>query len=225
MLYDLNFWQEPDWQQESSVDPNFLIVVGFCVLVMLAGILLLFSLLEVQSRRTDINNLEFAVEQKRPAATEVERQQACIQLWKRALASLEEQSQRRIVWCRQLAALQSLVPGSITLERVSLDTMNMKAVAPGTRNPAAGRSVPQEISLTQYTMTITGVARGDNSEKLITAFSRALPTQSELSPYLTSVELTSVVPEPQTGERQGPSGKEFVIICRYKPFQMDYADN
>lgn len=225
MPYDLNFWQEPDWRQESALNPNFLIAAGFCVLALVASGLLLYNILEVQSRRADISNLQLAIDQKRPAATEIERQQACINLWKRALTALEQQSQRRIVWCRQFAALQSLVPASITLERISLDSAAMKADPAEARGPGTASPGRAESVLTQYTMTLAGIAHGENSEKMITTFSRALPTQAEMAPYLAGVELTSVMPETKTGDRQGPPGRQFVVICRYKPLPMDYGDN
>lgn len=232
MQYDLNFWPEPDWQRESSVDPYFLLVLFLALLMVVCVGLAAWNAMGIQHRRGELLALEIHIGKTARAAAEVQRQLDCLALWDQVTRRLEACASGRPVLCRQLAAIQSLVPEAVTLTRLSLDSVDSRAEGARPATPAPGEGAetrvraPKENVQTRYVMTITGVARGANAEQVITEFSRAIPMHADLRPLLSTVELTSVVTESRMSGRDeaaGP-GKEFVIVCRYKPKVLEHAN-
>jgi Tfp pilus assembly protein PilN len=229
MAFDLNFWPEPDWQRESSVDPYFLLLLFLALLLSACVGAAAWGALAIQSRRGDLLRIEIAIGKMRRDAQEVQRQIDCVTLWEQNRRRLESGADSRFVWCRQLAAIQALVPESVTLTRLAVDSTEVRAdLAPAEPGSAEGGSRPagrasRDSTVTRFVMTLAGVARGDNPETIITEFSRAIPAHPELRPLLSTVELTSVVTESRVGAGETP-GKEFVVLCRYKPVVLEHAN-
>jgi len=221
MRYDLNFWEEPNWRRESSVDPLFAVLVGGCLFILLALVLTAWLMVGLQVRKSELGVLELEVEEDTEAVEEVHRQMDCMRVWREALAEVDVRRRKRVVWSRQLNALQSLVPDAIVLRRLSLSCTEVeeddkKASAAKSRS---GKGKKPPTMLSNYELRIQGVAHATNAEALIATFSRVLPEHPELAPHLDTVELTSVTPDRKHRPGEGDPGKEFMIVCRYKPIK------
>ena len=238
MRYDLNFWPEVDWRRESSIDPRFLTAVGICLLVLAFLGLWSWSYADLQSCRTDLRAVTAASEKIKAGAEDVTRQNQCLANWAVVAAKLKHKEDQRLPWSTQLAALATTVPDTVFLSQllvrsqqvrveVPADSSSLRsaaAVAAGGTAQAASRPSPvrkPKFSLRlQYELTLIGVAVGDGADDVITRFSRDLPRHPDIAPWLDSVELTGVEPEPRAFNNR--PGKKFTIVCKYRP--IDWYD-
>jgi hypothetical protein len=229
MPYNLSFWSTPDWRRESSTDPKFLAAMG-AALVVLAGLTALsWGYQGLQGKRRELATVTAQNKKIIEKAQDIERQIACSRRWQEILGKLECKGRARILCCRQLAALQALVPEAMVLQEVSFRSQRTEMVTPV--KPAAEalpekegessskrRAAPPKVTKTpiiQCEMTVKGVVRGNEAEKTVTGFSRALERDAEIGPTLDYVKLRSVTPE--LGAEEKVPGKQFVILCRFKP--------
>ncbi len=217
MKYNLNFWQEPDWQKENSVNIASLGALVALILVIAGVSHVIWILADISDRQDTLSMLEREIHQHKAVYGKVQSQADSIALWQETVKQLQVQSANRIVWSTQLNAIQNLVPEDIVLKNLLLDSTDLLPEVDKLKaRPTAGKRLKHR-HMTEYQLRVFGVAYGENAESIITDFSRRLPKHPEMKSYLQSVELTSVMPHNSRGSAAVLTGKEFVIVCHYKP--------
>lgn len=241
MQYDLSFWNLPDWERESSIDPKFLAGIAAALLLLLMLATFSWSLRGLQSRRVELGTVTAQNRKVIDKAAEVQRQMACTRRWEELLGQLDSKGRTRVVWCRQLASLTGLVPDSMVLHEVTLRSQRAEAVADKGPAPAVAPAAPAapaagstssaaaaparrpaptkttKIQVIQCELTIKGVVRGADASEQINTFSRSLERHAELGALLDFAKLKNVAPE-AGGDEKAP-GKQFTIQCRFKPIR------
>ena len=225
MQIELNFWNEPDWKRESTINPRFLAVAGlFFVIVILLG-LFSWAWSMKQVREDTLNQLRLVNQQHMGAIREIERQQECIRFWRKVRRNLEVRGDKRIVWSQQLAALQRRVPERILLSKLHLRSSRREAVDDQSRQASRSSgetpAPTRPIYETRYQLTIRGRAYAENADKVIREFSRSLPRDPVLGAAVETVQLTDVAVE-STAEETDVPVKKFTIVCRYKPIRWKH---
>lgn len=205
MRYAITFWTQPDWQKESSVNPNFLIGAG-AVAVLLIALGILGSLMaELESTRTELSRTEHKLEQSKGDVEEIRRQRACTRFWREALNTMNGIHRNRILWSRQLETLAFSVPESMTLAVLSVRALD--DLVP-TDNP----DDTVRWYGTRYEVRFQGRVEDERASAIIRRFSQELPTVPGFRGLVEGVELSSESPLRQ---EVGP-GKEFVLTSTYR---------
>jgi Tfp pilus assembly protein PilN len=209
MEHNLSFWREPDWRRESTVSPIFLAIIVLSMFVLVA---LAFTSYVFSSRLGTKSEYDRLINENAKIAARakvVQDYKTRIAQWQSYLDELDARERNRIVWSRQFEALQSLVPNEIVLSQLALRSTRVKedpTTAGGV--PAAGAE-PKVV--TRYTLTILGVAYGDNVQGIISRFAESLAQQPEIGRYLENRELRDI----RGGDAE--TGTTFTIVCTYKP--------
>ena len=209
MEHNLSFWPELDWRRESTVSPIFLAVIILSIFLLIA---LAFTSYVFSSRLGTKSEYDRLVNDNARIAGKaqvVQNYKSRIAQWQTYLDALKEREENRIVWCRQFEALQALVPNEIVLSQLALRSARVKedpTTAGGT--PVAGTE-PKVV--TRYTLTILGVAYGENAQRVISQFAESLAQQPEIGRYLENRELRDI----RGGDAE--AGTTFTIVCTYKP--------
>ncbi len=216
MLYDLNFWQTPDWRRESSLDPRFLAVVLCClVLVGLLG-LLSWRYRQFVTLGAQIAVIQAKCDKVESTAAEVNRQRACIRNWQRVLRGLDHKRRVRLLWCRQLAALQRLIPDSLIFSSVGFSSQQTEIVPENAKKDKSGR--PKRIPVIVGELTLRGIALGPTASEDIAWLSRNIERDPILGPLLESARLDTVA-SATDDLKTGAVQKSFTIFCTYKPIR------
>ncbi len=234
-MYDVSFWEPPDWRKESSFDPLFLAVVG-ASLVLLA--MLAWFSWNFQTRLTlkgRILTMTAANDRIAKQADRVRAMRRELETWKRTAAALEWKHRARILWCRQLAAFQRTVPDAILLSnfnytsRVESVPITALGVGNGSAAEKAGsnrksRRKPQLVPVITGQVILSGIGFGRDAAEAINRFSRSLQLDSELKNWISKAEILDVGPAQTSGMLEGGDGaKAFTLECDYKPIRWFYV--
>ena len=224
MEYDLSFWELPDWRRESSVNPKFLAAAGVCValLAVFGCVSWAFRSVHAQKRLRD----KVAADVKKIAgdAARVQLLRTRVMRWETILKKLDAKARARIVWCNQFAALQSVIPESVTLQRLQLSSqpVEVEEKPKDPPKPAGAASSSshrppktRKVRMLEWRLTLTGVARGDNADQVSEELSQRLATHPDIAPKLESAKLGKVFSVPAKDGQT--AGKQFTINCKYKP--------
>jgi hypothetical protein len=209
MEHNLSFWSEPDWRRESTVSPIFLAVI---ILSMFLLVALAFTSYVFSSRLATKSDYDRLVSENNKIVAQarvIKGYKSRIKQWQVYLDELDEREKKTIVWCRQFEALQTLVPNQIVLSQLALRSERIK------EDPVIAGQVPTAGVVpkvkTRYTLTILGVAYGENAQRVISQFSESLTRQPEIDRYLENRELRDI----RGGDPK--TGTTFTIVCTYKP--------
>lgn len=209
MRHDLSFIDQPDWRRESTVSPTFLAAIIFCLFLAagIGGVFYAYS--EKLGRSYRLSAVRSSNDAIAERAGQIAQYNEQLAVWEQNLAAVQELRDQRLLWSRQLHSLWNMVPDDIILTQLSI-TAHAVRDAPagaGRRGDAASQAPPRERL--QYTMTITGVARGERAQEVITGFADRIPYDREIGRYLLSRELKNISGGADDEE------KSFTIVCVY----------
>lgn len=209
MRYDVSFWQSPDWQRESSMNPTFLVFIGLVglTLVVLAVVGGLKS--KLQAVKTEMTRLEIKGDESAGAIAEIQRQKACIRRWSEALKSLENINRNRLLWSRQLESFALSIPEDMRLSVLTI--RNVEVPLEPEEGSTAGKAATRYG--TQYEMAFQGQVLGEQAGAIIRAFSRDIREAPGLGMYLERIRLSGETP---LGDQE-VAGKSFVLNGWYRP--------
>lgn len=207
-MFDLNFWQEPDWRRESTINPNFLMVVIVTLVLILAGWLITHTHRVKGMATEELGDIEAQHAEIKETAEEIKEFRQLTSFWQSKLEELQEEEKRKIIVSRQLEALQQLVPSEIIIQSFRLNLNEVEV--------DNGSSDDEKEEKFQYRLDLTGTAGGENPQKIITDFAARLRPGSDnmIGRNLQSYELKQISGESGRGEGEE---KKFTIECIYQP--------
>ena len=215
MHHDLNFWSEPNWRRESTINPVFLMVIIFGLFAV-AGFAVTTVVLSgrgaVKEQLAELQAQNAEIEQK---AEVLRRYQTRMKTWQEYIALLEHLRAQRVLWSRQLEALQALVPETMTLRTLNLKGDRLTVELEEDEPPPKGKKKePKTQMQMRYVLNISGIAEGARAQEIITEFSRQLSRDPVISRRLQSRELKNIS---GNVSREGKSVHTFTIVCTYEP--------
>jgi Tfp pilus assembly protein PilN len=211
MVHDLSFWEGPDWRRESTFSPNFLMGAILCLFAVVALGVTSYQFttkLRLKGRLAALEGDNKRVVQR---AERIRALKSKIEMWDGHMAALQKREDGRIVWSRQFEALWSLVPDDLVFNQLAL---NSTETTEEVEKKVGGRTAKIKIPKVRYTLTITGMARGEDAQRTITTFSDRLPLHPVIARHLESRELKQI-----SDAREGGDRKSFTIMCTYKPLE------
>ena len=212
MEYDLSFWELPDWRRESSVNPKFLAVAGACMVLLVLLGLASWAWRSVEAQKKLRKTMESDIKKIAGAANRVKLLRSRTMKWDGILKKLDGKARARIVWCKQLAALQSVIPESVTLERLQLSSQPVEV----SEQPKDPKKKPRKVKMLEWRLILTVIARGDSIGQVSEELPGRLATHPDITPILETAELRGkVIPVPAKAGQT--AGKKFTIECKYKP--------
>lgn len=205
MRYVITFWAPPNWQRESSINPNFLVGIAALAFLLLGVAILAILNTNLENQIGKQLKLERALEEDETAVSEVRRQLACLRFWKHATTRLETFHKQRILWSRQLETLALTVPETMTLTMLS---------SRGTQQPLPARGESQRIIYfgLQYMVRFQGEVIGEDAGAIIRHFSQQFASVPGFKGVLEKVELREQVPL----SNETIPGKQFRLRAWYR---------
>ena len=159
-LYDLNFWEEPDWSRESSINPLFSFVATLCLFIVI-GLGLVFA--EKGKLQTKINELDMVKQQNMPIKPKAEKTSTVkkeIADWQKAVDVYRQLDTKNFAWSSQLETIERLIPDQIIITSLSMTTQRAEDIE-GTKDTFP---LPAWTAL----VTLEGVAGGLEPYQTIT---------------------------------------------------------
>jgi len=205
-MYDLSFWERPDWQRESTINPTFLMTVAIALCLLIGFAAVSMSYQSLASVKEDLKSAKAGSQGLTAKAQRLKELQKQSNTWEKKLEKLETEKNRKIVISRQLEALQKLVPDDIILDSLNL---NLKTIEEKIKK---GNAKKVKINF-QYEMTLSGVAGGKMPQAVITEFAGKLRpgAPNPIGERLKSSELKQI----SGGSRGQEDAKTFDIACIY----------
>lgn len=185
---ELSFWKVPDWKKESSLNPNFLMVVIAALFVLSGVTVCSFAYRAHLPVKEDVDELEKKISSREDKVSEVKRFKKHNQQIVAKLKSLKE-NRKAIVWSPQLASFARNLPENIVFRRLTIKAERMTVERTITVD---GKKQSQQISKTRYRFRITGRSRGDNGREDLTAFSQKIQDSPPMGKILQKVEIPQV---------------------------------
>ncbi|MFA4944972.1 MAG: hypothetical protein WC789_09765 [Lentisphaeria bacterium] len=224
MQYDLNFWTEPDWVRESSMDPRFLLAsVLLMEVVLLAGIFSLFhNRQEAHAGRlaqAETENLKFAA-----ATADLERMVACTEYWQGIEAKTAARAERRLPVSLLLAAWAEATPSDVFFTNLSLRSVPIWVEPPVAAGASGGTAAKaKRESRLLYDITCQTVALGTNAMPKLTDFSRTILLNPAIAYWVEarSVSLAGGL-QPEAQVWKGMPGARTTVVAKFKP--LDWYD-
>ncbi len=220
MTYNINFWSVPDWNRESSINPNFLmaVIVALFILVSFSW----YTVVEGRKRHfeSEKQTLTQEVSGLAPQADRLAELKEKTALWEEALSLLRRKGEQRIFWSRQLAGLQQLVPDHIVLTSLSIRDQTRRVEVPAAESMTRSHTgETQEIVefRTVYTLHLEAVAEGENAEKKITDFARTIGNSRIIGELLTSYDIQNIS-QSEEREEDGKTITPFYLTFEYQEF-------
>ncbi len=217
MKYDINFWPMPDWQRESSINPNFIMAVVIALLVVIS---IMHFTMAANQRRSTAANLADVRAQAESIGSEVELLQAMseeTELWGRKMELLDRKATRRIFWSRQMAALQQLTPDSVIFTNLAVRGQPLQVEIPAPPPPrGAPRRPPTIERYTVYNLHITAIATGEQSGRTITDYVNNIGNSQIVGEKLESYEIRNIREASGIMGQLYPDAKSFVLHCTYE---------
>lgn len=207
-MFKLNFWQEPDWRRESTINPNFLMVVMVALCLIVAG-WLVSSSYRLKNVTTDkLRNIRSEHAEVKDTAEKIQELRQLSSFWQSKQEELEDAKKRKLIMSRQLETLQSLVPPEIVLQSLRI---NLNIIENEDRG-SGGKEGEEKL---QYRLDLAGTAGGDNPQLVITDFAGRLRPGSDniIGRSLKSYELKQI--SGRGGEEEGE--KSFNVECVFQP--------
>lgn len=176
--YDLNFWEEPDWSREGTLNPVFTLFTIAAVLIVI-GLGLVTK--EQRQLRNKTRELEMLSQDNKALMTKAEdasKLKIKVAKWREAVDVYDELALKNFVWSSQLETIQKLVPDTIIITNLSLNT-NRDGDVMGSKNT---------YPLPAWTarVTLEGVATGPEPYQTINTFFDSLQTHALLAKIMTA---------------------------------------
>ena len=207
-MHNISFWEEPDWRRESTLNPNFVMVVVAALFLVVGLGAVSFAYTSRHSVESELSGLQSQNSEIESLAENLRKQQQRRNEWRRVLDKLETKRDKRLLISRQLEALHRAVPPEIVLEGLEIRAESVEV--PG----AEGKKEKEAL---RYVMSLSGVASGPRAQAAITGFANRLRpgADSVIGARLLSSELKNI----SGGRNLGETNKNFTIVCTYKPVQ------
>ena len=198
-LYNLSFWEAPNWQRESTFAPHFLLGVVVAASLLVGVALTSFSYRDKATVEVETKALQSGIESIDPRVKELLQLQRTLRLWETALKDFDDHTRARLSWSPQLAALQKLVPEHILFRSLSITCRTVDADL-----ETAGTTTQQK-----YSLSINATAGGDDPQQTINLFLDKLQNNPVLGSFQTPHLSDTVRRE---GERI-----VFSVVLEYEP--------
>lgn len=172
-LYDLNFWEEPDWSRESSVNPVFIFVTTVSVLVVVALALVTAENRKLQAKVSELQTINVQNAPLKPKAAQSVKLKKQVDEWERAVKYYDELAYKNFAWSSQLEKIQRLIPDNILITSIKMSTRR----ADDTMCSQNKYPLPAWAA----TVSLQGVASGLEPYQSITTFFDNLGRDEQLS--------------------------------------------
>lgn len=221
-MHDLNFWMEPDWKRESTLNPNFLMTVIIALFVVAGVGLATFANRAKAAAEDTLNQVNAQLQSVQHTASTLKQMQSEIVLWQGHLETLKGDTGETIFWSRQLEEIQALTPPEIQLNNLEIRGESVREKLPA--NTAAGRPQPVIVTRTVYHLRIRGEARVEvgatsNPQAIITQFADTIAANPVIGDRLKHYEIQNITELRSNENDTGPVGRSFVFSCSYKEME------
>jgi len=194
MSLRINLLEEDELRHAGLLGEAFLIRILIISVVVVAGLGLAFMLLHVSSIRREMESSKQLYMQKDPLYQDVRAMQDDVADNKSIQAELKGWRTSRPDWGGILMHIQSLVPGSIQLERLSVRGEIIQ--------PRASKKLikkKKEEPYRSYRITMDGISQGSLADELVIQFVRDLKEAPGLAAFFETVNLKRIEKERQGG--------------------------
>lgn len=216
MLYDLNFWPEPDWEKESSLNPFLLLTLVFVTLGVGAMLVFAGAISRDQFLKRGREKVKDEIAELETEVLAVRKKTALIEVWQKAMQQLELREDHRVLWCRQLESLHQIVPPEMDISELALSSKRVDPPpVPGAAKAGRG-TIPDQEKGIAYRLVIKGGHFGEEADAMIARFANDLRTKGAIAEFVASPDMKITGDDTRGVEEETP-GKRFEIICPYEP--------
>ncbi|MDT8391346.1 MAG: hypothetical protein RRC34_12650 [Lentisphaeria bacterium] len=171
--YNLNFWEEPDWSREGTLNPFFTLFAIAAVLTVLGLGWVNAGQRQLQKKVEALEMLSMENKALIKQAEEASSLKIQVAKWREAVDVYDELALKNYVWSSQLETIQSLVPDAIVIKNLYLYTTR----AGDTMDSTNTYPLPAWTAL----LTLEGVATGPTPYQTINDFFDSLQGHEFLS--------------------------------------------
>ena len=193
MSLRINLLEEDELRHAGLLGESFLIRILIASVVVIAGIGITFLMLHVGSIRREMDSSKKLYMQKEPIYQEVCAMQADLDDNNSIQAELKGWRTSSPDWGGLLMQIQSLVPDSIQLDRLSV---RGELLLPRIKKNRPGKKVQPYRS---FRVTLDGISQGTLADEVVIQFVRNLKEAPGLTEFFTSVNLKRIEKEKLAG--------------------------